>query len=923
MVPDNTWLELTWEPSDSEGDSPITDYVVQVRRIDEPWTHPLQHHVLEASARSHAVPGLDNGVRYAVRVAALNETGAGAWAEAEATPAVAPGVLDPPVQVLASASETAMTVTWRLPAGVDRVNVDDFWLEWKAASEPWALLLGSISLADTRMMWHQDLGLGIGRITGLSQGQRYTVRVAASDGSGTGRWAAEIDVAAAGRPSAVTDLAYTWRDQDLVLWWDQPENDGGSPILNFNLLWTCPLTNCGRNTETVEGTSHVLAAAQLESALHVIGVAAVNQEGESDYESIWVNVRDTPTAPQSLSVEVSGDSVEAVWEHPEADGLAPISEYQLEWKLRSQQWDVAQQEVVDPESTSHAIDSGIEAGMYEFRVTAINRFGAGDASSVVQLTIAEPPGQPTNLVLEADDGRLIAEWAPATAGSLDVVHFVQWKPASQAGWTGASEAEVAVGSAVHTIEGLSNGVSHTVRVRGRSVAGHGPWSSEESGAAAAPAAGDPGDLALEGRHERIVVTWSPPQSPASPVDKYVFQWRLSGESYDTTRQTEVGPNTRKGTVYNLDNNVVYLVRLSAVDADGEVLGTTEASARVVPAREYIERRIVERYEGDYPWIRQTWNVPLNVNVGKATGVYLFITGRAKSESGTVWPSVARGIGYGFTPFSYSSHVTAVHELAHHFTLDVRVADHPAPVAVGWLYVKQLLGGKCKVSEIYPDFLVYVTTNTKQKLGYLKSCSVTSNPPRQEVQDVARSIAQGEMPQWFFDTYTSDGTYATADLDRLWSDIKSTTQKNANGFRFRNMFGGYCSEREAIIALRSSGGPAYKNPWVDGGCETRWPLDLSASAGSSGSIDVSWQEPHYATTPAIDAYLVQWKAAGEQYDSTRQALVTDLTDLSHTITGLTSGAQYSVRLAAVNEDDASDFVDDDGHTRAAETQATAG
>ena len=178
-----------------------------------------------------------------------------------------------------------------------------------------------------------------------------------------------------------------------------------------------------------------------------------------------------------------------------------------------------------------------------------------------------------------------------------------------------------------------------------------------------------------------------------------------------------------------------------------------------------------------------------------------------------------------------------------------------------------------------------------------------------------SISDGEIPQWLFDTYSTDGTADTMDLDRLWSDVKAFPDiRSEVAYGLHNVFGGYCSDKEAIAAHGTSA-PVYKNPWVQGGCETRWPRDLAAAAGGSGTISVNWTAPYYATTPTINAYVVQWKGDGEQYDSARQALVTDLSSLSYTITGLISGEQYSVRVVAVNQADTADFVDDDGRTRA--------
>ena len=50
--------------------------------------------------------------------------------------------------------------------------------------------------------------------------------------------------------------------------------------------------------------------------------------------------------------------------------------------------------------------------------------------------------------------------------------------------------------------------------------------------------------------------------------------------------------------------------------------------------------------------------------------------------------------------------------------------------------------------------------------------------------------------------------------------------------------------------------------------------------------------------------MQWKSGSEDYDgsggSTRQAEITDPASRTHTITGLTDGVEYTVRVIAVND-----------------------
>ena len=81
------------------------------------------------------------------------------------------------------------------------------------------------------------------------------------------------------------------------------------------------------------------------------------------------------------------------------------------------------------------------------------------------------------------------------------------------------------------------------------------------------------------------------------------------------------------------------------------------------------------------------------------------------------------------------------------------------------------------------------------------------------------------------------------------------------------------------------------------------LTISVPDDREGVLEVSWEAPGSDGGSALTGYKVQWRSGSEDYDgaaaSTRQAVVTDLTGLTHTITGLTNGVACTVRVIATN------------------------
>ena len=316
------------------------------------------------------------------------------------------------------------------------------------------------------------------------------------------------------------------------------------------------------------------------------------------------------------------------------------------------------------------------------------------------------------------------------------------------------------------------------------------------------------------------------------------------------------------------------------------------------ARRYIEEEYILPYQDDHPWLHEAWfDVPVKVRVGRYPGY-----------AGWWWFG-SIGFAWGYE----TAREIAYHELTHHYTYDASIhADDPIAklsMLSLWLYQTEL-----KKQFGHPD------DDVGESLAGAFPGPVINGEnaeyPNEETYAVMDSASSQKIPQWFFDTYTSDGSLETVDLDKLWADFRNIGLEQ----HLRTIFGGFCSDGEGSWALSNSGA---SNPWVEGGCVNWRPGQLTATAGSTGEISVSWNAPLRSSSPPINAYVVQWKSSGQEYDTSRQAIVTNLGNLSHTITGLTTGTEYTVRVAAVNRSDTTDFGDDLGHSRTVETTANAG
>ncbi len=432
----------------------------------------------------------------------------------------------------------------------------------------------------------------------------------------------------------------------------------------------------------------------------------------------------------------------------------------------------------------------------------------------------------------------------------------------------------------------------------------------------------PSDLRLEGLHNALKVSYDRPITGAP--DHFLIEWRALDEDYSSDRSVTATGTER--TVKGLENGTYYMVRVSPVGRDGAVHTGVEGSGQPKHFRDYIEEHFIAPNVDAFPWLQEAWyDQPIEIEF--------------KNEQ---WAEIW-GIDGGYLPEgkilltfgSYRNMDIVLHSLAHHYSItnDIHLGDVEGRLAVlsGWLRLAEE-DTRDKLYDVYADALsLRVTDPDSYKSG-------------STMDEVMHHAGQGTVPQWFYDTYSSDGTLDGVDHDLLWADmrklrcLKGTSCRELGGRvaeHARGLFGGLCSMDEARSVLWGS--TVYHSPWIDGGCNNRRPQELTATLiadpddddeTDDAELEVSWSAPLYTTTPAIDRYVVQWKSGTQSYDTTRREIVTDLSDLSdqtrlsHTVTGLSPDTAYTVRVAAVNSADTADFDDDDGRTRTAETAAVA-
>lgn len=196
-----------------------------------------------------------------------------------------------------------------------------------------------------------------------------------------------------GGPLEVSDVTAT----SAKLKWKKPEDDGGSPIKEYEIekmdLATGKWVRVGRVPgDKVPPEFDVTGLTP--GSEYKFRVTAVNAEGESEpletnFGVVAKNPFDEPTKPGTPEItDYDNKSVDLKWAPPRSDGGAPIEKYIIEKKDRYKpDWEKAGE--VPGNQTEAKIEDLKERGEYQFRIVAVNKAGPSPASDATKSHIVK------------------------------------------------------------------------------------------------------------------------------------------------------------------------------------------------------------------------------------------------------------------------------------------------------------------------------------------------------------------------------------------------------------------------------------------------------------------------------------------------------------------------------------------------------
>ncbi|MCY3893223.1 MAG: fibronectin type III domain-containing protein [Acidimicrobiaceae bacterium] len=623
---------------------------------------------------------------------------------------------------------------------------------------------------------------------------------------------------------------------------------------------------------------------------------------------------DPPAAPTSLTVTPRNAGLDVSWLAPtrttdaSSNDDPEVTGYAIQYRVctaadetcrSGPRWGTWRSFSHSGTRTSTTISGLTNGTAYQVQVRARNSAGLGPWSVTetgTPLAQTARPSVPSGLTVEAANRLLKVSWSPAipprngTVSGYEVEYrrcptsttCSSWIPHSHSG-TGTTT----------TITRLVNGISYEVRVQATSSRGDSGWSPSRSATPALlPGFERPPDLTPGDR--QILVQWNEPADSGSPIRDYDVQYRACTATDSDTTDLTCDPDDeatwgawRSGshsgtaqisTITGLTNGTAYQVEVRASNSNGA--GPWSGAAKETPISVPAQPSTPILEPGNEKLV-VTWTAPSDN--GRAISGYdvEYCTGTCASDStdwsnnshsGIVTKDEITSLTNGTT---YKVRVRAVNNLGEGPWSPVRSA---APKAVPDAPDAPVLTPRHREIGVSwdPPTDLHGTTITGYDIQY-RACTATP-------KDCTSN------PRW--GNWRSKGH---PDTDTLESTITGLTNATKYEVRVRaKISGGFGPYSEATPGTPLGKPSKPSTPKVtagDGELMVTWTAPANNGSAITDyriehcqstadcNVDTNWDEDTSLTVPTPDP-------------------VTDI--LMHTLSELTNGTTYRIRLLATND-----------------------
>ena len=403
-------------------------------------------------------------------------------------------------------------------------------------------------------------------ISGLTNGTTYQIKLRAVNSSGGGTASTAVSVTpytVAGAPSITSA---TPGNTTASIAFSAPASNGSSAITNYELStdngtsWTA----CSPATTA----SPIVVSGLVNNTTYQVKLRAVNAAGAGATSgAASVTPFDVPGAPTITSATAGNSVAFIVFAAPASDGGSVVTNYEYSsdngttWTARS------------PASTGNPIMlAGLTNGTtYQVKLRAVNAGGAGEASAAVSVTPLAPvsitaPLAPTIVWTTPGDTTLsVAFSAPVSDGGAAVTNY-EYSINNGSTWTARSPAATASPLA---IAGLTNDTTYQIKLRAVNSVGAGAASNAVTATpTASPSVNPPGAPTLDSAAAGNGAAYISFTAPANDGGATIANYEYSTDNGATWAVRAPASAASPIVVSGLTNGTAYRIKLRAVNSAG-------------------------------------------------------------------------------------------------------------------------------------------------------------------------------------------------------------------------------------------------------------------------------------------------------------------------------------------------------------------
>ncbi|WP_255208307.1 fibronectin type III domain-containing protein [Myxococcus sp. AM009] len=466
--------------------------------------------------------------------------------ESEPTPSGVPGA---PRSVTATPGDTLVTTSWSAPENEGNSPIQRYVVR--------ALRNGAVA--------HSQEGTSTSlTLTGLTNGETYTLVVAAVNAQGEGPASAPSEaVTPRVIPGAPREVTATPGDRSAEVSWSPPE-ETDMPVTGYTVTVRQGETVVVAQTST---ELHATVSGLINGTAYQVTVAASNAVvAGPESAPVAVTPVSVPGAPRVWVHSRTATVLSFAWEAEDTGG-SPITGYRV--VLRQGDTVV---ETADTTETLHRFRNLTTGTPYRFVVIAINAQGEGAPAEFEEQRPCAIPGTPALLQAQPQDGQLILTWSvPADTGGCPIASY---RVDVSEGGGGPSTRFETITETRLVVTGLPNGQYHVIEVFSRNEAGLG-LNPARVQATPYSAPGLPGSFTATPGDGTVLLEWTRAPVDGGPLWRYVVTVEPAVGDTDTFY---LSPDDVSRRLDGLVNGTTYTFTIRADNRAGQgPTATTQAT----------------------------------------------------------------------------------------------------------------------------------------------------------------------------------------------------------------------------------------------------------------------------------------------------------------------------------------------------------